>query len=164
MDRYFNVLSLNACGLSAHTITEIKNFLDNNNIHILCIQETKFNDKTTRNIPGYTLENKTFKNTNDNFCGGLATFFKNGINFKNLNVDNVRDQNGEIKIEVQAFEIYSSGTPRILANIYSRGCDLESLNNLSSLISAKSELKELVFTGDFNHTIPYGVPRGHTPM
>ena len=86
----------------------------------------------------------------DNFCGILATCFKNGINYKNMNVDNVRDQNGEIKIQVQAFETYSSGIPHILANIYSRGCHLESLNNRSSFISAKSELKELVITGDFN--------------
>ena len=68
-----------------------------------------------RNIPGYTLENKLFK---INFCGGLATFFNHGIYLKNLNVSNARDQNGETKIETQAFEIYSSGAPYILANIY----------------------------------------------
>ena len=69
-------------------------------------------------------------------------------------VKDARDQNGEIKIETQAFEIYSSDSPYILVNIYSRGCDLESLNNLSSLISASSEVKELVSTGDFNSHHP----------
>ena len=154
MDGFFNILSLNACGLSAHTTSDLKRFLDTNNIDIICIQETKFNGKNIRHIPGYTLENKLFQNNNQNYCGGLATFFKYGINYKNLKVDSARDQNGEIKIETQAFEIYSSGTPHILANIYSRGCDLESLNKLSSLISAQSELNELVITGDFNSHHP----------
>ena len=154
MDKTLQILSFNACGLSAHTMTELKRFLDLNNFDIICIQETKLNQNTTRNIPGYTFENKIFKNNNGNFCGGLGTFFRNGLNFKNLNVNSARDQNGEIKIETQAFEIYSSDTPYILANIYSKGCDLESLSNLSSLISASSELKELVITGDFNSHHP----------
>ena len=67
-----------------------------------------------------------------------------------MNMNSARDQNGEIKIETQAFELYSSDTSYILANVYSRGCDFESLNNLSSLISASSEVKELLITGDFN--------------
>ena len=154
MDSFHNILSFNACGLSAHTITDLKRFNDLNDVDIICIQETKFNDKIIRKVPGYTLENKIFKNDKDNFYGGLATYFKHGINYKNMNVDNVRDQNGEIKIEVQAFEIYSSGIPHILANIYSRGCGLESLNNLSSFILAKSKLKELMITGDFNSHHP----------
>ena len=111
--------------------------------------------KIIRNIPGYTLENKPFKNNNQNYYGGLATYFRHGVNFKNLKVKDTRDQNGEIKIETQAFEIYSSDSPYILVNIYSRGCDLKSLNNLSSLISAFSELKELVITGDFNSHHPW---------
>ena len=141
MDNFFNILSLNACGLSSHTMSDLKRFLDLNTINIICIQETKFKYNTIPKIPGYTLENKIFKNSNNNFCGGLATFFKYGINYKHLNIDNARDQNGEIKTEAQAFEIYSSRIPHILANIYSRGCDLESLNNLNSLILDKSELK-----------------------
>ena len=153
-DTHQKILNFNACGLSAHTLTELKRFLDLNNIGIICIQETKFNKKIIRNIPGYTLENKPFKNNNQNYYGGLATYFRHGVNFKNLKVKDARDQNGEIKIETQAFEIYSSDSPYILVNIYSRGCDLESLNNLSSLISAFSELKELVITGDFNSHHP----------
>ena len=160
MDRNLNLLTLNACGLSAHTISNLKRFLDVNNIDIICIQETKFNQNSIRNIPGFTLENKIYKNKNDNCCGGLATFFKHGLNYKKLDIDNARDQNGETKIEIQMFEIYLSENSHILANIYSRGCDLESLNSISSFISAQSELKELVITGDFNSHHPlWGAPR-----
>ena len=160
MNRNLNLLSLNACGLSSHTISNLKRFLDLNQIDIICIQETKFKKNFIRNIPGYTLENKYFQNTNNNFCGGLATYFKNGLNYKKLHIDNARDQNGEVKIEIQMFEIYLSESSHILANIYSRGCDLESLNNIKSFISAQSELKELVITGDFNSHHPlWGAPK-----
>ena len=150
MDRNLNLLSLNACGFSAYTSSNLRRFLDINNIDIICIQETKFKENSIRNIPGYTLENKTYRNKNENCCGGLGTFFKHGLNYKKLDIDNARDQNGERKIEIQMFEIYLSENSHILANIYSRGCDLESLNSISSFISAQSELKELVITGDFN--------------
>ena len=76
MDSFHNILSFNACGLSALTITDLKRFHDLNDVDIICIQETKFKDKIIRKIPGYTLENKIFKNDKRQFLWHFSHMFQ----------------------------------------------------------------------------------------
>ena len=92
MDGNLKILNFNVGGLSAHKHTEIKHFLDSNKIDILCIQESN----TLKNIPGYRAEYKYIDTQNNFGFGGLITYLKNGVNYKSIAIDNVRDQNGAI--------------------------------------------------------------------
>ena len=139
MDRNLKILNLNARGLTAHTHSELKHFLDNNNIDVICIQETKFTESKTINIPGYTSEYKYHKSLLTIPCGGQVIFVKHGINYKNIIIDNVRDQNGATILEIQLIQIFFGQSPFFLFNIYSRGCDLTSLVHLD-LTSQKGTL------------------------
>ena len=153
MDRNLKILNFNVGGLSAHKHTEIKHFLDSNQIDILCIQESKLKSNTLKNIPGYRAEYKYIDTQNNFGFGGLITYFKNGVNYKNSEIDNVRDQNGAIILELQKFEIFLGKSPFTLFNLYSRGCDLETLEHLDKHILNT----EFVLTGDFNaHNFIWG--------
>ena len=82
MDRNIKILNIYVNGLSAHRLTELKRFLDNNDIQIICIQETQLTVDILRHIHGYKAEYKYLKSNNINNYGGLVTYFKNGINYK----------------------------------------------------------------------------------
>ena len=61
MDSSLQIISFNVGGLSANKLTELKYFTDKNpNIHIICLQETKFSNSTVKQIPGYNCEFKNF--------------------------------------------------------------------------------------------------------
>ena len=100
MDRNFKILNLNRRGVTAHTHLELKHFLDNNNIDVFFIQETKFKESRTIFIPGYTSEYNYHKSLLNIPCGGQVIFIKHGINYKNIIIDNVRDQNGATILEI----------------------------------------------------------------
>ena len=54
-------------------------------------------------------------------------------------------------IDALAIAVYpSKHAPFVLVNIYSRGCDLGSLTTLERSLRSKTELKHVIFTGDFN--------------
>ena len=146
MNRNLKILNLSARGLTAHTHSELKHFLDNNNVDVICIQETKFKEAKTINIPGYTSEYKYHKSLLNIPCGGQVIFVKHGINYKNIIIDNVRDQNGATILEIQLIQIFFGQSPFYLFNIYSRGCDLTSLGHLDHYITKG----DIVITGDFN--------------
>lgn len=148
-----NILSFNARGLTSTSHTEIKVYLDENpNIDIICIQETKLNNNITKNIPGYIAHYKYYKNQNNNVCGGLVTYFKNKLNVEEIIVENPRDQKGNIAIEMQLFKLYLNKSTIHLANIYSRGCDLEALNKMSTYFT--NGLRDCVINGDLNSHHP----------
>ena len=114
------------------------------------MQETKLSLDTERNIPGYTSEYKHYTNLNGNVCGGLVIFFKNYINYEGIRVDDPKDNLGNTKIETQLFRVHLGGSPFMLANLYSRGCDLNSLEHISTFLSAEDKLRDCLINGDFN--------------
>lgn len=152
MNKKINIITFNAQGLTGYRLTQIKHFLDiNPHIEIICVQETKFNERKTCKIPGYYTEQKNYPVTQGiEGKGGLITFIKHGIDYQTLSVDSPRDQNGDIQIEVQLFKIHLAGSPFHLVNLYSRGCDLDSLNKISSSFRTTDGLGDCVITGDFN--------------
>jgi len=54
MDKIVKITIWNANGLARHS-QEIKTFVLNQDIDILCVSETHFRNKNTSRIPGYTL-------------------------------------------------------------------------------------------------------------
>ena len=133
----------------------------NPSILIFCVQETKFTDKTVKNIPGFNSEFKQHINPHGHACGGLAVYFRDFINYERIRVDDPKDNLGNSKIEYQLFRVHLGGSPFMLVNLYSRGCDLESLEHISASIKAKDELRDCIINGDFNaHNPIWGSPSG----
>lgn len=148
MCRNLNIISFNAGGLTAEKHSEIKHFIDNNpEIHIICIQETKFKENFIRSIPGYTPENKIYSKKGG--AGGMLVYFKNTINYELINIDNPKDSKGNTLLELQLFRVHLERSSFYLVNLYSRGINMNSLNTISSFLN-KNNSKDCVITGDFN--------------
>ena len=68
---------------------------------------------------------------------------------------------GNTKIEYQLFRVHLGGNPFMLVNLYSRGCDLESLDHICASINAEDEHRDCIINGDFNaHNPIWGSPSG----
>ena len=152
MDSNLQIISFNVGGLSANKFTELKYFIDcNPNTHIICLQETKFSNISVKQIPGYNCEFKNYVTSNQNIAGGLAIYIKNTINYEHLGVNNQFKSDGSTAIEALAIKlVIDKNRPLILVNLYSRGCDLETLNGLFKELRTIKGPFDVIFTGDFN--------------
>lgn len=130
-------------------------YLDKHDIHVICIQESKLPKNAIKKIPGYKGIYKYHLNTNNQVCGGLIVYVKDSINHAEVTVENIRDQNGETKVELQIINLYLEQFPLTLVNLYSRGWNPEVINKLNSLLAG--EHKDSIITGDFNaHHVAWG--------
>ena len=76
MDRSLNIISYNAGGFTANKMACLQHYLNSHSIDIICIQESKFKEGQTKNIPGYNAHYRYHKNSNGNVCGGLIVYIK----------------------------------------------------------------------------------------
>ena len=89
---------------------------------------------------------------------GADSVYKNNLNYQMDNVDSIRDEKGDIKVELQILNFHLDKFPFTLANVYSRDWTSGITDQLSSILDI--EHKDCVITGDFNaHNPAWGSAR-----
>lgn len=103
------VMTWNANGLSGR-ITELKNFLTENNIDVILIQESRLRNKVNHNIPNYHMYYNNRQNSSTRW-GGTAIYVRNGLSHyevKDINVSALEHTTIIIKIDDIKLQISSA--------------------------------------------------------
>ncbi len=150
-------MSLNCGVLSDNKYLEISHFLSENEVDVLCIQESGKGSNDAPPIPGYTAyqipgcpgrNNKLYR-------GGLITYFRESMNVDDLGSCTVSQNTVLEPLETHAFKIYLNGNHTLnLINLYSRHPVMSDLNKLKDLCTGN-----FLIVGDMNaHSVGWGSP------
>ena len=102
---HINILQANVDGLTQHTVTELKQFLTDNHIHIALLQETKLtHTKQTPNIKDYS-HIRTDRTTGQG--GGLITYIHTSILYKDTTQTTQALFQNDTTLEIQSLSVSS---------------------------------------------------------
>jgi ribonuclease HI len=145
------ILQWNANGLNVHG-NEFKYYLSElaELPHVLCIQETHFNDKKMLKIPGYN-NDPVFKNRSENTYGGVAIYVRKGLNYSKNTVP--------AGIECVSIKLFYNGTYYNISNFYQKGGDIAAISQTEYLFKT---FDRHLLCGDFNSYSPLWGHSGQT--
>ena len=140
----FNVLFWNANGISPR-ISELRNYVNENNIDALLIQETKIRENKYLNIANYNSYHTFSSASQTGRCphGGTAIYIKRNIphdEINNLNLQGI--ENTSIKIKI------NNADPFILTSTYVK--NMSRINVAAGLELLFSRHPNTILAGDFN--------------
>ncbi|WP_333764851.1 reverse transcriptase domain-containing protein [Streptomyces sp. IBSBF 2390] len=137
------ILQLNCNGVR-DKIQEIIHYMEQNNISIAAIQETKLSLNSRLNVPDYTLVRK---DRGERRGGGVMFIIKNNIQYRQVALSPPADNN--TTIEQLAITITSGSTEIMLINIYippSTCCP----NNFKANLEHLLQYQHAIIMGDIN--------------
>ena len=139
------LLQWNAQGMSGHG-QELINFLNKtkNIYHIICIQETWFNDNSVLNIPNYICLSR---NRKEQMRGGCALYIHEDINYDSYSIDE--------ELELQHVCLHLVKQKITVINFYNP-CKKLNSNTLERIFSYVNT-QDYILMGDFNaHNVLWG--------
>ena len=135
----FFILQWNAQGMNGHG-PELIQFLSNDvkTIHVICIQETWYNDDNVIQIPEYTClsKNRTLKNR-----GGCAIYIHNSIYFDNIC--------NTFASETQAVDIILGDFTFTIVNYYNPCKEITDVE-IESLVNNVKDKTKILIVDDVN--------------
>ncbi|GFX78670.1 hypothetical protein TNCV_31101 [Trichonephila clavipes] len=143
--RTVNFLQLNING-TQKKCAELSDILNENNIHVACLQETRLNSKLHFNVKGYA----TIRKDRVSGAGGGIAFLVKTPEIKYIEI--LPTSNTSSSTEAQAINILLSNDTITLVNVYHPDNSPIDTNILQDLASTSADTK--MIWGDFNARSP----------
>lgn len=152
------VLSWNARGVGSHTsnhkMYELQNYVNNNEVHVVCLQETNFKSKNKQvQLKGY--QDPVRSKERDKASGtGVAIYVKLGIPFTEISIDQ------DCPIESCAITLHLTKHLYFrIQCVYAQPAD-NTIKNYSKIFHSLEHRNNNIIVGDFNLKHPCWNPEG----